>query len=207
MPSARNLAFAFALATIAALALAACGGSGTSSNSSPKDGSSASSSSPKDGSSASSSYIVPSKDKISTTKSTPSVAQQPPGQVNDEVNGTGAGPVNPCRLVSRGEAAAILGENVSVTVGQQGPTCIYATQGSKQMVTLVVEQASFTYLRHHAREATPVQVGSRAGWCLRYGSTSVAVPLSSGSVLNVTGPCGVAARFAALALDGIARAG
>ena len=46
-----------------------------------------------------------------------------------------------------------------------------------------------------------MQVGSGTGWCLDYGSTSVATPLSDGRVLQVTGPCALAGRFAAKALE------
>ena len=45
-----------------------------------------------------------------------------------------------------------------------------------------------------------VTFGSRAGWCLRYGSTGVVASLPEGNVLHVTGPCALAARFAARAL-------
>ena len=70
-------------------------------------------------------------------------------------------------------------------------------------MTVSVEQTSFQSLRSHAAEATRVAMGNTAGWCLDYGSTSVAVQLSKGRVLRVTGPCSVAARFAIRALGSV----
>jgi hypothetical protein len=129
------------------------------------------------------------------------------GQENDEVSKTGAAPENPCRLVSRSEATGILGEIVRVTVGQQGPTCIYAAEGSKRQVTLAVERLDLAGLRHQARSAPRIRVGSKSGWCLHYDSTSVAVPLTDGRVLDVTGSCAVAAHFAARALNSVSTSG
>ncbi len=90
-------------------------------------------------------------------------------------------------------------------MGLQGPTCIYAARDSKRQVTLVVERIDFDSLRHQAGSAPRIRVGRRSGWCLHYGSTSVAVPLADGRVLDVTGPCPIAARFAARGLARMAR--
>lgn len=72
-------------------------------------------------------------------------------------------------------------------------------------MTLVVERISLPSLRNNASAATRVAVAGRAGWCLRYQSTSLVVPLAEGNVLNVTGPCHAATRFAARAIPRIAR--
>jgi hypothetical protein len=179
---------ALILAAAIALLLAACGSSdGEAGAQGPQ------------ASTDSSDYIVPSSDPISS-ENAPSVARYPYGRDNDEESETGADPVNPCQLVSRSEAATILGSEVHATVGPLGPTCIYAAAGTAPQITLVVEHTSFAALRRHASRATRVQVGGRPGWCLRYGSTAVVVPLADGSVVHVTGPCALAARFAALAV-------
>jgi hypothetical protein len=115
---------ALILAVAAALGLAACGGAGD------QTGSGAGSASQ-----GSSEYIVPSNDKISNNDS-PSAAQMPAGEENDEVSATGAKVENPCRLVSGGEASTILGGTVRTSVGSQGPTCIYAPTDSKPQVTV-----------------------------------------------------------------------
>jgi hypothetical protein len=188
MPNTRYLIPALILAIAATIVLAACGGSGSSTT----------------GEVSSTCYIVKSSDPISTTTNKPSVPLQSAEVDNDEVSPTGAAPVRPCDLVSKGEASAILGAPVLVTTGPQGPTCIYETPGSKQVMTLVVERISLPSLRNQAKTAKPVSVAGRDGWCLRYGSTSLAVPLGEGSVLDITGPCNVATQFAAHALPHIA---
>jgi hypothetical protein len=188
MSKSRNSILALGLAALATMALVACGGSG----------------SPTAGDTASSEYIVKSSDPISTTTSAPSKAEVPEGEENDEVSPTGAGPVKPCSIVPRDEASAILGTPVKVTTGAQGPTCIYETSDSKRMMTLVVERGiSLPSLRNHAGAATRVTVAGRVGWCLRYELTSLVVPLEEGNVLNLTGPCGAATRFAERAIPRI----
>jgi hypothetical protein len=181
---------ALILAIVSALAIGACGGADDRATDQGAESASQ----------GSSDYIVPSSDLISSDDS-PSVAQHPGDEENDEESETGADPVEPCRLVSHNQASTILGEGVRTSVGPQGPTCIYIPKGSKPQMTVAIEQISFQGLRSRASRATRVTVGSRAGWCLGYGSTSVAVPLSEGTVLRVTGPCSLAARFAARALD------
>src|SRR3954471_4921926 len=151
MSKVRNSIFALVLAVVATALLAACGESGSQTA----------------GSTASSEHIVRSSDRISSTTSAPSEARHPEGEETDEVSPTGAGPVEPCSLVPRNEASAILGAPVQVTTGEQGPTCIYETAGSKRVMTLVVERISLPSLRNHASAATRVAVAGRAGWCLR----------------------------------------
>jgi hypothetical protein len=182
---------AAALTMFAALSLSSCGGSESRSAGNSQVAPTASG--------APAGYIVPSRDRISTGD-TSSVARFPTGKDNDEISETGAKPINPCTFVSASQAGRILGQPVGLTVGQQGPTCIYAAEGSKRQVTLVVERVDIAGLRHHASGAHRIPVGTTTGWCLYYDSSSVAVPLSGGRVLDVTGSCAVAARFAAQAL-------
>jgi hypothetical protein len=186
-PKTRNSIFALALAFAVSIALAACGGSD----------------SPTTGEAASKEYIVKSSDRISATSSVPSEAEVPEDQEDDEVSPSGAGPLKPCSFVTADEASAIIGASVRATTGEQGPTCIYETPGSKRAMTLVVERISLPSLRNHASAATRVNVAGRVGWCLRYELTSLVIPLQEGNVLNVTGPCGDATRFAARAIPRI----
>lgn len=178
--------FALALAAVVTMLLAACGES----------------ESPTADKSASTDYIVKSSDRISASTNAPSEAITPEGEESDEVSPTGAGPVRPCSLVTREDASAILGTPVQVSTGAQGPTCIY--EAPKRVMTLVVERISLPSLRNQASAATRVAVAGRTGWCLRYQSTSLVVPLAEGNVLNVTGPCEAAKRFAARAIPRIA---
>lgn len=165
-------------------------------------------------STASQGYIVPSADPIGVANSTPSIPKPSwPAPDSYATMGTPAGnggneptaaarPAQPCRLVSRSEAAAILKGSVSVSEGMQGPSCIYTSRDSTLQVAVAIEEnASPSNLRNRPDKASRVQVAGRTGWCLRYGSGSVEVPLSDGRVLDVSGPCPAAARFAALALN------
>ncbi len=145
-------------------------------------------------------FIVKSSDPV--YDKAPRVLSYPTGRDNDETSETGAAPVEPCKLVSKGEAGAILGGTVGVTQEPKGPTCVYALHGSKQQVTLAIESVRLASLRGHARKASHIQVAGHPGWCLRYESTSVAVPLADGRLLRVTGSCAAASRFAARALAG-----
>jgi hypothetical protein len=146
-------------------------------------------------------YIVKSPDTITTGKP-PRIVSYPYGKDNDEVSETGAKPIAPCSFVPRSEVRAILGSGVKITQEVQGPTCVYEPPDG-QTVTLVVANDPVASLRQGARNASPVQIAGKTGWCMRYGSTSVGVPLSAGTMLHVTGPCAVAARLATLALPNI----
>lgn len=139
-------------------------------------------------------------DPVSETGGTTEISEaaHPSGPGNDEVSASGAGPVRACGLVSRSEAARILGHGVRVVERPQGPTCVFA--GSGREVTLALEEVSLRKLRAGARRARRLRVAGRAAWCLRYESDAVAVGLDGGRVLQVTGPCQAGVRFAALAL-------
>lgn len=188
-----------ALAAITAIAFAGCGsGSGQT------------------GSERGDSYVVPSSDPISDANrptvprptwpgpNSRSVPVSPSGGRSEAARAPSTA-VDPCRLVSSAEASEILGDDVDATVGMQGPTCIYAPRGKGPQMTLVVERTSLAGLRHQAATATRMPVGGDSGWCLQYGSTSVVTQLPDGSVLHVTGPCNLAARFAGRALSRIER--
>jgi hypothetical protein len=157
-------------------------------------------------------HIVRSSDPIGPEKSTPSVPKPswpgpdadaptglPAGKRSNEPSAT-TGP-QPCRLVSRSEATSILEGTVSVSEGLQGTSCIYASRDSTRQVAVTVADATRSDLRNRPDKVSRVRVGDRTGWCLHYGSSSLEVPLSDGRVLDVSGPCAAAVRFAALAID------
>jgi len=145
------------------------------------------------------SAVVHSADRVAR-RDTAAIARYPTGHDTDEENSTGATPPQPCRLVTRAEASAILGHPVRTSTAPQGPTCIYASGGHRATVTLTVESAPLASLRRHARRVSAVHVGRATGLCLRYASTYVIVPLGGGALLQVTGPCSTARSFAARAL-------
>jgi hypothetical protein len=191
IPSPRNLVLALAAVALAVAALAIWDGSSSSE-------------------SEASSFIVKSSDPVTSRKSTPSVpkfswpspnSRSTGGQEASEPS-VEEGAIEPCSLVSEDEAASILEGNVNVTEGLQGPTCIYSKHGSNLQVAVgVTETTPLPNLRRRPDKASRVQVGDHTGWCLRYGSSSLEVPLGDGRVLDVTAPCATATRFAALALE------
>jgi len=120
---------------------------------------------------------------------------------NDEFNATGAEPLNPCGLVRKSEAHAIVGRPIlKVWRAPQGPTCIYQVRGAKNYITLAVETAGMSALRKHARPLSHRRVRGRTAYCIRQGSVATLVPLSRNRVLQITSSCSVGARFAAKAL-------
>jgi hypothetical protein len=158
--------------------------------------------------------IVRANDPIAPLKSTPSVPKTswpgpdtggepmgvPAGRGGGEESNAPAPAAQPCDLVSSDEAAAILEGEVEVNEGLQGPTCIYTSRDSSRQVALGIGYGSVSDLRGRRDKASRVEVGGVTGWCLHHGSSSVEVPLGDGRVLDVSGPCADATRFAALAL-------
>jgi hypothetical protein len=108
---------------------------------------------------------------------------------------------NPCKLVTRGEAEAILGHPVSApTLAPLGPSCIYRAHGARQAVTLAVQATPFAPLKSRLRKARQETVAGHAAFCGVYGQTTTIVALSRGRVLTIAAPCATGFRFAAKAL-------
>ncbi len=147
-------------------------------------------------------------DPVSSTHTGTVRARPPqPGTDDDEVNSTGASTVDPCTLVSRPEAQAILHASVGRMVdAPQGPTCIYEPSGGASYVTLAVQASGFSKVvpqsqLHHRRSFV---VGGRKAYCGTAGGPMLVIPLSAGEFLTVAAPCQVASRFATKALTRIA---
>jgi hypothetical protein len=133
---------------------------------------------------------------VQTARSTPAS--------NDDNQSTGAsGPPNPCRLVSLSQAQAITGGAVTSRIeAPLGPTCIYKSNGSHAgVITLAVESMSFSAATRHMTKRQSVVIHSRQAYCGRLGSQLLVVRLGGTQLLNVTAPCGIAQRFATLALS------
>jgi hypothetical protein len=145
-------------------------------------------------------------DRVIPSRSGPVKAREQAGMVDDEVNASGAKTLNPCTLVSRTQAQAILGKPVGQPLdAPQGPTCIYKAQGAKSFVTLAVEAAHFSTLKPQAqlRDRILVPVAGHTAYCGVAGAPTMIVPLTAGRYLTVTAPCPLAASFAAEALSHI----
>ena len=139
-------------------------------------------------------------------------ARPTPATTKDETNTAPAGTLNPCRLVSLADAQTITSGAVSARIeAPLGPTCIYkqagsrpAQAGSRPAITLAVETQSFAQASHQMRKRSHVTVAGRQAYCGRLGTQVLLVPLAQGRLLDVTAPCAIAQRFAALALSHLA---
>jgi hypothetical protein len=121
---------------------------------------------------------------------------------SDETATGGARPLNPCALVTRAEAGAILGRQIAkITNAPQGPTCIYQPRGAaKNSVTLAVEAVDVAVVRKQSRVLSQVKLAGRPAYCVKLGAVKMFVALPGGRALNVTAPCQMAASFATKAL-------
>ncbi|HWY18964.1 MAG TPA: hypothetical protein VNY27_09680 [Solirubrobacteraceae bacterium] len=193
---------------LAALTIAACGGSSPASSSS-------SATSAVHGGSGDSASSLPGHSHRSTSRdivSAGTVTQRPlrgtgGSEANDEnagrtgsADGTAGGP-NPCKLVSKAQAQAIVG--VPIATPQEaplGPTCIYQARGGKETITVAVESLEFAKIRSKIHGTMRATMGGHTAYCGDYGRPTTFVPLTQGKVLNVSAPCAIGTRFAEQAL-------
>ncbi|HVW45543.1 MAG TPA: hypothetical protein VHA76_00700 [Solirubrobacterales bacterium] len=180
--------FLFVVASIGVLALlAGCGGGSSSSTGSGGDGQK-------------SDFIVGSRDSVTKDEGATEIesGKFPTGHDTDEESTSGREPIRPCSLVTRVEAAQILGGKVNVVERPLGPTCVFT--GSGRMVTLVLEEVPIKTLLQGAKSSRPVTAAGHRGYCLRYEAPSVVFAAGKGRVLQVTAACQAGVRFAAVAL-------
>jgi hypothetical protein len=144
--------------------------------------------------------------KVVISSTGPVKARAQTGAIDDEVNASGAKTLNPCTLVSRTQARAILGKPVGEPVdAQQGPTCIYRAQGDKSFVTVAVQAMHFSTVKPQAQlqDRITLSIAGYQAYCGVAGTPTLIVPLSAGRFLSVVAPCPIAASFAAKALGRI----
>jgi hypothetical protein len=119
-----------------------------------------------------------------------------PGRA-DSGNGSQPGQLNPCTLVSKAQAQAIIGHQIEAPQeAPLGPTCIYQPVGAKSFVTITLEAIDFAKLEPELRDRKQLDVGGHAAYCGDYGQPTTFVPMGRGRVLSITAPCSVGARFA-----------
>jgi hypothetical protein len=124
---------------------------------------------------------------------------------DDKVQTSVANTFNPCKLVTAPEAQSITGGAIAGrTEAPLGPTCIYSRKGAARPITMAIEALNFRQITHQLGERQPVVVHGRKGYCGRLGTSMLFLPLPAGEVLNITAPCGVAQRFATVALGRLA---
>lgn len=201
-----------------ALVLGACGGSSSSQTPSTSSRDAATASSHEDagvGVGASASSAHPDAVSVGGRAQRPlrgtggdEINDDNPGRADSGANTTTARAIaaqNPCTLVSRAEAEAIVGGPIAAPQeAPLGPTCIYQPQGAEATVTLAVEAMDFAKLGSHVHNTTRARVAGHAAYCATYGETTTFVPLGGYRVLDIAAPCGVGLRFAARALPRVA---
>lgn len=129
-------------------------------------------------------------------------AAQYPSGVDHESNGTGATPLDPCKLVSRTELRGITHRAVTGQYSAPlGPTCIYRLRGARSDITLAVESARFTQLVRQMKNAKRVAIRGHTGYCGQFGKPTLYVSLGAGRVLNVNAACGLGVPIANQALS------
>jgi hypothetical protein len=122
-------------------------------------------------------------------------------RAKNEQRGTGVAPLNPCSLVTRAEAGAILGRPiVGLHQAPQGPTCIYEPRRAKGLVTMAIELTPFDPKKQPAGNVTRVMLRGHNAYCVKDHGLAVLVPLAAGHVLRVAAPCPIASGFASKAL-------
>ncbi len=146
----------------------------------------------------------------------PSVVHKPyPGTGGDELNDdnpggadtgakqTKAGVLNPCALVTRRQAEAILAEPVSAPeYAPLGPTCIIQPRKSKSFITISLASGSAGDVGR-LQKRTAVKAAGRTAYCGFYGQQLVLVPLGRGHTLSVAAPCTVGTKLASAALGSL----
>lgn len=145
---------------------------------------------------------------IVQTSKTPVKAVDPKGMPDDEVNPSGVNAIDPCTLVSRSQAQAIVHGPVATPVSApQGPTCIYTPRRGPSPITLAIEGRAFSKVRQskHLQHRIAVEVSGRTAYCGIAGTPTLLLPLPQGRLLVIAAPCPIAASFAETALPRIPR--
>jgi hypothetical protein len=108
----------------------------------------------------------------------------------------------PCSLVTRSQAAAIVGTALAKPVtAPKGPTCIYRAARDKRLFSLAVPVLAFDdRLRRQLGRPQRLVVSNRPAYCATASQPTLYVPLDGGRVLIVTAPCAKAQKLAAAAL-------
>lgn len=143
---------------------------------------------------------------IAQTPKAPVKAVHPLGMPDDEVNPSGANVVDPCTLVTRAQAQAIVHAPVATPVSApQGPTCIYTPRRGPSPITLALEGRAFSKVQQSSQlqHRIAVKVSGHTAYCGVAGTPTLLLPLSQGRLLVIAAPCPIAASFAETALPRI----
>jgi hypothetical protein len=109
---------------------------------------------------------------------------------------------SPCNLVTPAQARSIVGGPVHAPLeAPQGPTCIYRSRAGDSFVTLAMQNADFDRLMREMQDRRRIDIGERIAYCGTHGQPVLYLRVSGDRVLTIAGPCTVARRFAARAVE------
>jgi Protein of unknown function (DUF3558) len=104
---------------------------------------------------------------------------------------------NPCVLVTKAQAQAILGERLlDPVVAPQGPTCIFRDRSGQSFATISLQRVTIDRLRRQTDRLERIVVAGRTAFCGVNGAPVLYVPVAGRRTLTITAQCEVAARFA-----------
>jgi hypothetical protein len=104
---------------------------------------------------------------------------------------------NPCALVTKADAQAILGARLlDPVVAPQGPTCIFRDRSGQSFATMSLQPVPIERLRRQTRRVKVVTVGDRNAYCGVNGGPVLYLPVADARTLTVIAQCEIAARFA-----------
>jgi hypothetical protein len=123
------------------------------------------------------------------------------GGVENEDDLARGKPQEPCSLVTKAEAQAIIGASIDAPRPQPlGPTCVYQTPDSSTFITMALEKVNFNQIKPLVQDLVAVDGLGRQAYCGSYGRPALFVLLNSNRFLNITARCDIAKQFAAKAL-------
>jgi hypothetical protein len=134
------------------------------------------------------------------TSGATAIQRSRPSDIPDDGDDHPLAAMNPCTLVTRGEAqTAVRTAIASIAEAPLGPSCIYRLGGTRS-ITLSVQMAQFASVSNQLQRKHRLVVRGRTAYCGRLGNEMLYVRLPQDRVLNVVAPCDVAAALAAKAV-------
>jgi hypothetical protein len=113
---------------------------------------------------------------------------------------------NPCALVTRTQAQAILGGRLlDPVVAPQGPTCIFRDRSGQSFATISLQPVTIERLRRQAHRLKAVSVAGHDAYCGVNGAPVLYLPVAGGRTLTVSAQCEIAMRLAARAVPQLKR--
>jgi hypothetical protein len=128
-----------------------------------------------------------------------------PALSSDDGRPVGSQAINPCTLITRPEARALSGGAIVGSFeAPLGPTCVFRLAHSKAELTLNIQTSTFAGLTRQLRARRRLTIRGHQAYCGRLGAQLLIVRLPADRLLQVTAPCVMAQKLAAVALRRLA---